>query len=282
MRDRPRSLYRLDQTLSTAAWSSRQASRTPAERSAATATERASFGSFLFVFPAASSRTRAASLGWTSSTRSPAASSCWASSCPIPPAPSTAQVRCGQAAAQASSRCTCSALAGTRSSPSRSSAALTAAAVCEPLCGSTPIITTAMASLPSPRGREPWRACLIPGPSLVLAPLWSHATARPRQAGTSLISQATTARPAGGSRASPTGTSQRYETRLTAIPARSVASIYNEAVLSWRALGLMAENGSDCCDHLEIRAARMCRGGTAPVAVPCHLTAPGGDSAGRR
>jgi len=48
-------------------------------------------------------------------------------------------------------------------------------------------------------------------------------------------------------------------------------------------LGLMAENGSDCCDHLEIRAARMCRGGTAPVAVmPCHLTAPGGDSAGRR
>jgi len=49
------------------------------------------------------------------------------------------------------------------------------------------------------------------------------------------------------------------------------------------ALGLMAENGSDCCDHLEIRAARMCRGGTAPVAVmPCHLTAPGGDSAGRR
>ena len=70
-------------------------------------------------------------------------------------------------------------------------------------------------------------ACLIPGPSLVLAPLWSHATARPQQSpGTSLIGQATPARPAGGSRASPTGTSQRYETRLTAIPARSVASIY--------------------------------------------------------
>jgi hypothetical protein len=110
-----------------------------------------------------------------------------------------------------------------------------AGAVCEPLCGPTPIITTAMASFPSPRGREAWRACLIPGSSLVLAPLWSHVTARPRQSGTSLISQATPRWPAGGSRARPTGTSQRYETRLTAIPARSVASTYNEAALRGRA-----------------------------------------------
>ena len=62
----------------------------------AIATERASLGSFLFVSPDASSRTRAPSLGWTSSTCSPAATSCWASRCPRPAAPSTAQVRCGQ------------------------------------------------------------------------------------------------------------------------------------------------------------------------------------------
>ena len=49
------------------------------ERSAATATDRASLGSFLFTAPFASSRTRAPSLGCTSRTRSPAASSCWAS-----------------------------------------------------------------------------------------------------------------------------------------------------------------------------------------------------------
>ena len=74
------------------------------ERSAATATERASLGSFLLMSPVASSRTRAASLGGTSSTRSPAASSCWASRWPTPPAPSTAQARCGHACAHASSR----------------------------------------------------------------------------------------------------------------------------------------------------------------------------------
>ena len=66
-----RSRRRLDQTFSTAAWSSGRASRTPGERSAATATDRASLGSFLFTFPVASSRTRAPSLGCTSSTRSP-------------------------------------------------------------------------------------------------------------------------------------------------------------------------------------------------------------------
>jgi hypothetical protein len=56
------------------------------ERSAATATERASFGSFLFEVPVESSWTRAPSLGSTSRTCSPAARSCWASRCPRPPA----------------------------------------------------------------------------------------------------------------------------------------------------------------------------------------------------
>ncbi len=139
-----RSRRRLDQTFSTAAWSSGRASRTPGERSAATATDRASFGSFLFTFPVASSRTRAPSLGCTSRTRSPADSSCWASRCPRPPAPSTAQARSGQAAAQSSSRSACVAQARTRSSPSGSSAPLIATAVCEALCGSIPIITRAM------------------------------------------------------------------------------------------------------------------------------------------
>ena len=59
--------------------------------------DRASLGSFLLVFPVASSRTREASLGGTSSTRSPAPTNCWASRWPTAPAPSTAQVRCGQA-----------------------------------------------------------------------------------------------------------------------------------------------------------------------------------------
>jgi hypothetical protein len=60
-----------------------------------------------------------------------------------------AQVRSGQAAAHDSSRSACAAQARTRSSPSGSSAAPIATAVCEPLCGSTPIITAAMNG-PSP------------------------------------------------------------------------------------------------------------------------------------
>jgi hypothetical protein len=63
---------------------------------------------------------------------------------PSPPAPSMAQVRSGQAAARASSRSVCDTEARTRTSPSGSSAGLIATAVCEPLCGSTPIITAAM------------------------------------------------------------------------------------------------------------------------------------------
>ena len=149
-----RSRRRLDQTFSTAAWSSGRAWRTPGERSAATATERASLGSFLFTFPVASSLTRAPSFGCTSRTRSPADSSCWASRWPRPPAPSTAQVRSGQAAAHSSSRLACASLARTRSCPSGSSAPLIATAVCEALCGSIPIITPAMNGSSSPGAGE--------------------------------------------------------------------------------------------------------------------------------
>ena len=185
-----RSRRRLDQTFSTAAWSSGLASRTPGERSAATATERASFGSFLFTFPVASSRTRAPSLGCTSSTRSPADSSCWASRCPRPPAPSTAQVRSGQAAAHSSSRSACAALARTRSSPSGSSAPLITTAVCEALCGSIPIITAVMTGLLFPVPGEDRGGHAYFQDLTALAPLLSHATARSRQASTSFESQA--------------------------------------------------------------------------------------------
>jgi hypothetical protein len=48
---------------STAGWSSAVTGRAVLDRSAATATDSASFGSFLFVSPACSSRTRDASFG---------------------------------------------------------------------------------------------------------------------------------------------------------------------------------------------------------------------------
>jgi len=85
-------------------------------------------------------------LGLHIATRSPAATSCWASSRPSPRAPSTAQVRSGQACAQATSFTAWSGQARTRSLPSGSSAAPTATAVCEPLCGSIPIITAISAT----------------------------------------------------------------------------------------------------------------------------------------
>jgi hypothetical protein len=88
----------------TTAWSSAITGRVTLERSAATATEKASFGSFWLVFPDCSSRTRAASLGGTSSTCSPAAASCCASRFPSPAAPSIAQARSGHSCAHASSR----------------------------------------------------------------------------------------------------------------------------------------------------------------------------------
>ena len=145
LRSRARSRWRLDRTFSTAGWSSAATWRQVLDRSAATATDRASFGSFLFVSPACSSRTRDASFGWTSRTRSPAATSCQSSSRPSPAAPSTAQVRSGHAAAHSASFPACAAEARTRISPSGSSAGLITTAVCDPLCGSTPIITAVIA-----------------------------------------------------------------------------------------------------------------------------------------
>jgi hypothetical protein len=120
---------RRDQTRSTSAWSSAVTRWHAGERSAATATDRASFGSFLFEVPVDSSRTRAPSLGWTSMTCSPAATSCWASRCPRPPAPSTAQVRSGQSAAHSTSLPAWLAEARMRTVPSGASAASIATAV---------------------------------------------------------------------------------------------------------------------------------------------------------
>jgi hypothetical protein len=56
----------------------------------------------------------------------------------------------GLTAAHASSRSAWTAEARTRSSPGGSSPAPIATAVCEPLCGSTPIITATMEMTPSP------------------------------------------------------------------------------------------------------------------------------------
>ena len=187
LRARDRSRCRLAHTFSTRAWPSAVTTCLAADRSAATATDRASLGSFLLVFPVCSSRTRAASLGCTSSTRSPAATSCWASRPPSPRAPSTAQVRSGRARAQATSLLAWSGQARTRSVPSGSSAAPTATAVCEPLCGSIPIIT-AISTLPSSPGDRTdrsghalYRTCAGRSPLFR-----DHATARSDGAGASI------------------------------------------------------------------------------------------------
>jgi predicted outer membrane repeat protein len=70
----------------------------PRARSATTATDRASLGSFLFGRPVASNRARDARVAGTSTTTSPAATSCWASRWPSPPADSIAQVRASSVA----------------------------------------------------------------------------------------------------------------------------------------------------------------------------------------
>jgi hypothetical protein len=69
--------------------------------------------------------------------------------------------------------------ARTRSSPSGSSAGPITTAVCELLCGSTPIITAVISTLQAvvTRNGRTWRACLITD-LLSLAPLSSHATER--------------------------------------------------------------------------------------------------------
>ena len=141
---RLRSRWRLAQIFITAAWDSGPISLRLGERRAATATERASLGSFLLTAPVFNSRTRAASFGWTSTTRSPAVTSCSARRRPRHFAPSIAQVRSGHPLAHSSNRSTWVTEELTRISPSFASTPSRATAVWEPLWGSMPIITADM------------------------------------------------------------------------------------------------------------------------------------------
>jgi hypothetical protein len=68
---------------------------------------------------------------------------------PQPDAAPAAQVRSGQARAHASSCPAWSGQAWIRTPPSGTSPASIATAVCEPLCGSIPIITSAISTLPT-------------------------------------------------------------------------------------------------------------------------------------
>jgi hypothetical protein len=84
----------------------------------------------------------------------------------MPRAPPAAQVRPGQGAAQSRSCPACPSQARTRTSPRGISSPLTATAVCDPLCGSTPMITAAIAMrllrCTRGQGKIPRRARLIP------------------------------------------------------------------------------------------------------------------------
>ncbi len=144
----------------------------------------------------------------TSSTRSPAARSCWASRWPNPRAPSTAQVRSGHAPAHATSHCAWLAEARTHSLPSGSSAPSIATAVCDPLCGSTPIITATTCPFPHIHDRrEPRRACLITDRSS------SHllrATPRRGPAGRHVVRKPDRKPVGSGYESQPSRTSERY------------------------------------------------------------------------
>jgi hypothetical protein len=117
-------------------------------REAASAVARASIPSFLRALPLESTRTRAESLGGTSTTDSPAAANLPARCLPRPPAFSTAQRRLGNRFAQRSKAFKpawfCGKPARSRSSPVAWSRAATAT---EPLWGSTPIKTFMSAHL---------------------------------------------------------------------------------------------------------------------------------------
>jgi hypothetical protein len=75
----PMSMFRLASRRNTSLCPTAATRRRSGERSAATATDNASFGSFLFDRPVANNRARDASVAGTSTTVSPAATSCWAS-----------------------------------------------------------------------------------------------------------------------------------------------------------------------------------------------------------
>jgi hypothetical protein len=100
---------------------------------------------------------------------------------------STAQVRSGHTAAHASSCRAWSGQARTHCLPSGSSAGPIATAVCDPLCGSTPI-STPISTLQDHHEipGQPRLACLIPDLRWTLVPLPGHATARSDRAGTSI------------------------------------------------------------------------------------------------
>ena len=74
----PMSVLRLAKRRSTSTVADGSTRRSPGDRRAATATESASFGSFLFERPVPSTRTREANVAGTSTTSSPAPTSCWA------------------------------------------------------------------------------------------------------------------------------------------------------------------------------------------------------------
>ena len=126
----------------------------------------------------------------------------------------TAHVRCGQAAAQASSRSACATQARTLTWPSALSAWSITTAVCDPLCGSTPIITTAT-TCPFLTFTPDGTAAGMPYyRSVIVAPLTSHATAR---SGRPARRSKARPSPAGsGSESQAYRTSERYDLRRNA------------------------------------------------------------------
>src|SRR5262249_54929982 len=117
-------------------------------RNATIAAERASCGSFFDDFVESSTRTLADNVGGTSTTSSPAATSCCARRYPSPDADSIAHRRCGNRSAQSNNTSHCLADDPTLNPSSPFSSRSTATAVCDPLCGSTPIVTTVITLVP--------------------------------------------------------------------------------------------------------------------------------------
>jgi hypothetical protein len=156
-------------------------------RQAASAVARASSPSFLRALPVESTRTRAESLGGTSTTDSPAAANLWAKCLPRPPAFSTAQRRSGNRFAQRSRALKpprlCGKLAHSTSSPTTPS---TTARTMDALWGSTPINTFMHA--PPFWSNLRLAACVKDTPTLsrALIPLLSHSARRGRRRDASL------------------------------------------------------------------------------------------------
>src|SRR5437763_5064573 len=221
----------------TAAAMTRQTSPTPAERSAATATDRASSGSVLLMSPVASSRTRAAS--WAAHPapahpRRPAASPAGG-----PPRPRLRPPRCALRPAlrprQQPLR-----LGGAGPYPQLAQRHFRRVDRHRGMRGLVrvdpdhhrhhgnalpPVLdlgVTTVAGTPNSTDLAGTRA-----------PLMSHATARPRQAGTSFQSQ-TQQRAGSGYENQPTGDLSTPRARLTAIPARPATPTHNWADIACR------------------------------------------------